>query len=87
MWSAGQDGELTFEEHAREEMARDSVSEAEVYPVIEDADDRIERRDGRIEYTRTLGDGRYILVILEDDERTVVTVIWNKRRSRGRRRR
>ncbi len=77
--------DLIFPKHARDEMQRDSVSEDEVYHVVADYDDMLTRLGGRTEYTRLLDDGRRILVVIEGDERTVVTVIWNKRQSRRRR--
>ena len=76
---------LEFEPHARDEMQRDSVSEDEVYHVVGDADDEIERDDGRTEYWRVLDDGRQIVVVVEDGTQTVKTVWWHKRRSRRRR--
>lgn len=85
MWGDAQDGGLTFEEHAREELARDSVSEAEVYDVVSDADVEYQRNDGRTRYERILDDGRQIVVIVEDATHTVKTVWWNKRGSRRQR--
>jgi len=76
--------ELIFSDHARDAMRDDSLAEDDVYTVVGDYDEMIERRDGRLEYERTLDDGRHILVIIERDGRTVVTVWWNKRRSRRR---
>ena len=77
--------DLEFEPHAREGVQRDSVSEDEVYHVVGDADEEIDRDDGRTEYWRILDDGRQIVVVVEDDTGTVKTVWWNKRRSRRRR--
>ena len=77
--------DLIFTEHARKEMSRDSISEDDVYHVVEDADDIIEQVDGRTRYTRTLDDGREVVVIIEDDDEAVVTV-WEWRRRRPRRR-
>ena len=76
--------DLIFYEHAWEEMRRDSVSEAEVYHVIGDADEVIERDDGRTIYVRVLDDGRQIFVVVEDETRIVETVWWNKPGSRRR---
>ncbi|MCC6177502.1 MAG: DUF4258 domain-containing protein [Chloroflexi bacterium] len=78
--------DLIFTRYAREEMARDSISEDEVYHVIGDADEEYERDDGRIEYGRILGDGRQICVVVGDVTRTIWTVFWNKRGSRSGRR-
>lgn len=77
--------ELIFDGHAREEMARDSVSEDEVYLVVGDADVEYERRNGTTRFERMIHDGRMIVVIVEDDTRIVKTVWWDKRASRRRR--
>jgi hypothetical protein len=77
--------DLIFPDHAREEMANASVSEHDVYHVVRDADDIIEREDGRAVYIRLLDDGREVVVIVEDDGMTVVTV-WQWKRRRPRRR-
>ena len=77
--------DLIFTRHAWEEMARDSISEDDVYQVVGDADDIIEQDDGRTRYTRTLDGGREVVVIVEDDDETVVTA-WEWRRRRPRRR-
>jgi hypothetical protein len=78
--------DLAFGPNALVEMAADAISEAEVYHVVEDADGIIDREDGRTEYTRMLDDGRWVLVLIEHDDITVVSVWWDKRRSRRRRR-
>ena len=79
--------DLEFEPHARDEMASDTISEDEVYHVIGDADEIIERQDGRSEYARMMDDGRWIVVIVDQESRTVETVWWDTRRSRRRDRR
>jgi hypothetical protein len=79
--------DLEFEPHAREEMASDAISEDEVYHVVGDADEIIERPDGRSECARMMDDGRWIVAILDEESRTVETVWWDKRRSRRRNRR
>lgn len=68
-------------------MRQRGISEDDVYLTIEDPDDEIERDDGRTEYTRVMGDGREILVVVEDDgeARTVVS-LWDRKRRRPRRR-
>ena len=76
--------DLEFDPHAREEMARDAVSEDEVYHVVGDADVEYERNDGRTRYERMMDDGRRIVVV-EDATRTVKTVWWDKRNGRRRR--
>jgi hypothetical protein len=73
---------LEFEPHARDEMASDAISEDEVYHVVGDADEIIERPDGRSEYARTIDDGHRIVVIVEVESHTVITVWWDERRSR-----
>ncbi len=79
--------DLEFDEHARDEMQHDSVSEDEVYQVVSDADEEHHRRDGRVRYERILDDCRKVVVIVEDATRIVKTVWWDKRGSRRRRRR
>ena len=78
--------DLIFDGHARQAMRRDVISEDHVYHVVGDADDMIERYDGRTEYWGTLEDGRQLVVVVEDDTQIVKTVWWNKRGSRRRRR-
>jgi hypothetical protein len=78
--------DLVFPEHARDQMQRDGLTEDEIYTVVGDYDEKIERNDGRTEYARELDDGHYVLVVIEDDGVTIVSVWWNKRRSRRRRR-
>lgn len=76
--------ELIFPDHALEAMARDSISESDVYEIVGDYDDIVERDDGRTVYTRTL-DGRDIVVVIEDDGETVVSAwLWKRRRPRRR---
>ena len=79
--------DLEFEPHARVELARDSVSQDEVYHVVGDADIEYERNDGRTRHERMMDDGRLLVVIVEDAIRMVRTVWWDKRNSRMRRRR
>jgi hypothetical protein len=75
-------GHLRFPDHARREMAADAIPEAAVYHVVGDADEVIERADGRTEYVGTW-EGRRIAAIVEDDGETVVTVWeWKQRRRR-----
>jgi len=78
--------DLIIPKHALDEMQRDNLTEDDVYTVVGDYDEMIEQVRGRTEYARTLDDGRYLVVVIEDDGRTVVTVWLNKRRSRRRRR-
>ena len=79
--------DLEFIPDSREEMARDEVSEDQVYHVVGDADEVIVRPDGRSEYARMMDDGRWIVVIVDEESGTVETVWWDKRRSRRRDRR
>lgn len=79
--------DFEFDRHARDEMASDAISEDEVYHVVGDADEVIERPDGRSEYSRMMEHGRWIVVIVDEGSRTVETVWWDKRRSRRRDRR
>jgi hypothetical protein len=77
--------ELIFERHARNEMARDSVSEDEVYSVMGDADVEYEQSNGTTRFERMMDDGRMIVVIAAEATRIVKTVWWDKRASRRRR--
>ena len=77
--------DLRFDPHARDEMARDAVSEDEVFQVVGDADVEYERNNGRTRYERMMDDGRCLVVIVEHATRTVKTVWWDKRNSRRRR--
>jgi hypothetical protein len=80
--------DLVFPEHARDEMQTDGLTDCDVYTVVGDYDEKIERNEGRTEYVRELDDGRYAVVVIEDDGVTVVSAWWHKRRSsRSRRRR
>jgi hypothetical protein len=76
---------LILSGHALEEMDNASISEDDVYHVVGDANDVIERDDGRTVYIRLLDDGREAVVVIEDDGQTVVTV-WQWKRRRPRRR-
>ena len=77
--------DLEFEPHVRDEMARDVVSEDEVYTVVGDADLEIRQHNGHTRYERMMEDGRQIVVIVDEVMRTVKTAWWNKRGSRRRR--
>jgi hypothetical protein len=77
--------DLVFPDHAWEKMARNSISDDDVYHIVGDADDVTQRGDGRTVYTGTLDDGREVVVVVEDDGKTVVTV-WQWKRRRPRRR-
>jgi len=79
--------QLIFDPHARDEMARDSVTEDEVYTVVGDYDEKYERENAPTRYERMLDDGRLIVVMVDEPARTVRTVWWDKRNSRRRRRR
>jgi hypothetical protein len=78
--------DLEFDSHARDEMARDTITEDEVFHVIGDADVEIRQQNGHTRYERMMDDGRQIVVILDEAVRTVKTAWWNKRGSRRRRR-
>ena len=78
--------DLVLPVHARDQMQRDNLTEDDVYTVVGDYDEKIERIEGRREYARELDDGRHVVVVIEDDGVTVVSAWWNKRRSRWRRR-
>ena len=74
--------DLRFPGHALEQMQRDSLTEDDVHTIVGDYDESIERVDGRTVYSRTLDDGRYVTVVIEDDEITVVSAWTDMRRSR-----
>ena len=78
--------DLEFDRHARDEMARDTISEDAAYQVISDADVEIRQQNGHTRYERMMDDGRYIVVILDEKAHTVKTAWWNKRGSKRRRR-
>jgi hypothetical protein len=78
--------DLIIPEHALEQMQRDSPTEDDVYTVVGDYDEIVERPDGRTVYSRLLDDGRHVTAVIEDDGVTVVTAWVDARRSRRRRR-
>ncbi len=76
--------DLVFPDHVRIRMAQRHLPEAAVYHVVRDADEILERDDGRIEYTG-LWEGQTLMVVIEDDGETIVTVFDRKRRRPRRR--
>lgn len=78
--------DLSFELHALEEMQADSLTEEDVYRVVGDYDDIVERNDGRTVLSRALEDGRHVTVVIETEARIVITAWLDKRRTRRRRR-
>lgn len=78
--------DLIYDDHARDEMRRDAVTEDDVYFVVADADVEYVRNDGRGRYERLMEDGRHVVVIVETATGTVKTVWWDKRGSRRHRR-
>jgi hypothetical protein len=76
--------DLIFIDHVRIRMAERHLPEAAVYHVVEDADEIIEREDGRTEYIGTW-EGLTLMVVVEDDGETVVSV-WDRKQRRPRRR-
>jgi hypothetical protein len=79
--------DLIIPKHALDEMQNDGLTDDDVFTVVGDCDERIEQHSGRTEFARLLDDGRYVVVVVEDDGFTVVTAWLDKRRSRRRRRR
>ena len=79
--------DLVFPGHALEQMRKDGLTKHDVYAVVSDSDEKIERTDGRTLYGRLLDDARYVVVVIEDDARTDVSAWQDKRRSRTRSRR
>lgn len=78
--------DLIFIEHALVAMQADSITEDDVYSVIGDYDEAFQHiADGRTEYGRKMDDGRWFVVVVENDGMTVVSVWWARRRSRRRR--
>jgi hypothetical protein len=65
---------LVFTGHTLYRMRRRQIPEEAVHAIVADADEVIERYDGRTEYSGTW-EGRSLLVVIEDDGMTVVTVI------------
>ena len=78
--------DLVFPPHALDEMRKDGLTKDDIYTVVGNCDDKVERLDGRAVYRRLLDDGRYVVVVIEDDDVTVVSAWCDKRRSRRRRR-
>lgn len=79
---------LIFPNHVQRRMRRRRIPEAAVYDVVGNADQVIERDDGRYEYTGAW-QRRTILAIVEgeedEEERTLVTVMELERRQWRRR--
>jgi hypothetical protein len=74
-------------EHARKAMQTDSITDDDIYTVVGDYDEKIERlTDGRAVYGRMMEDGRWFVVVIENDGETMVSAWWDRRRSRRRRR-
>ena len=73
--------EADLPDHVQRRMRRRQIPENAVYDVVGDADEVIERDDGRYEYTRAW-ERRTILAIVEGEgeERTMVTVMELERR-------
>ena len=78
--------DLTFDPHALDEMASDSISADEVYRVIGDSDVEYDLDSGRTRYERRMDDGRQLVVIVDWAYFIVRTAWWDKRGSRRRRR-
>ena len=75
--------DIIIPKHAADSLQDDGLTMDNVFTVVGDYDDRIERTvDGRTEYGRTLEDGRYVVVVIEHDGLTMVTAWQDKRRSR-----
>lgn len=78
--------DLTFERHALDEMASDSISEDEVYTVVGDADVAYIQHNGHTRWKRMMDDGRHLVVIIDEDAGTMTTAWWDTRASRRPRR-
>jgi hypothetical protein len=80
--------DIIIPEHAWEAMQADSITEDDVFTVVGDYDEVIERiTDGRTEYSRMMDDGRWLVVVIEKDGETMVSAWWDRRRSRRQQRR
>jgi hypothetical protein len=79
--------DLIIPEHALKGMRTDSITEDDVYTVVDDHDEKLERlTDGRTEYGRMMEDGRWFVVVIENDGETLVSAWWDRRRGRRQRR-
>ena len=76
--------DLIFTPYARMRMTMRHLPEEAVYHIVEDADEIIDRDDGRTEYIGEW-ESQAIVVVIEDDGKTVVTM-WDRKRQRPRRR-
>lgn len=76
--------DLVFPGRVRIRMVQRQIPEAAIYHVVEDADETIERDDGRTEYIG-VWEGQTLMVVLEDDGETVVSVFDRKQRRPRRR--
>ena len=74
--------DLIFERHALDEMASDSISEDEVYTVISDDDVAYVQHNRHTRCERMMDDGRYLVVIVDEDAGIVKTAWWHTRASR-----
>ena len=74
--------DLIFLPHARRRMRRRQIPEVAVYHVAGDADDVLERDDGRTEHTGTW-EGRIIRVVTEGEEEPLIVVTVTDRTRRG----
>ena len=69
--------DIIIPEHAWEAMQTDSITEDDVFTVVGDYDEMIERiTDGRTEYSRMMDDGRWFVVVIENDGETMVSAWW-----------
>lgn len=73
--------DLKLHPHALAEMARDNITTDVVHAVVADADEVIERDDGRTVYTRRW-EGTVVVVVAEGD---LVVTVWENKRGRSRR--
>lgn len=66
--------DIIIPEHALKAMQADSITEDDVYTVVGDYDEAFEHIvDGRTEYGRMMEDGRWFVVVIENDGETVVS--------------
>ncbi len=78
--------DLTFSPHVLQGMADHRIPADAVHHVVENANEQVVQSNGRTRYTGTW-ESRVVVVIVEGDEQTVVTVWERARESRRNRRR
>ena len=78
--------DVIFERHALDDLASDSISEDDVHTVIGEADVEHVQHSGHTRCERMMDDGRYLVVLVDEDAGIVKTAWWSTRASRRPRR-